>query len=84
MHLDSKDTQKISRRGLLPLLGGLALLPWFSQAAENKAGSDNDEYQILLKPDGSTVKVNKSAIKNSQKVKEKLSNASMLAWLKKK
>jgi hypothetical protein len=43
-----------------------------------------EEYQTLLKPDGTTVKVKVSAIKKSKIVKQNISNKSFLNWLGKK
>lgn len=75
-----KDTQ-ISRRGVLPLLGGALLLPFLGYASTND--DDDDAYQTLIKPDGTPVRVKTNTIKSSKIVKEKISNKSLFNWLKK-
>jgi len=72
-----KDKQ-ISRRGVLPLLGGALFIPFLGYAA-----TENDEYQTLIKPDGTPVRVKANTIKSSKIVKEKISNKSLFNWLKK-
>lgn len=76
-----KDTQ-ISRRGVLPLLGGALLLPFLGYASTND-DDDDDAYQTLIKPDGTPVRVKTNTIKSSKIVKEKISNKSLFNWLKK-
>ena len=52
---------------------------------KNKNVIDNDEeYQTLLKPDGTSVKVKTSTLKNSKVVRKNISNNSLLKWLGKK
>jgi len=78
---------KISRRGMLPLLGGSLLIPFlgFSNTSSKETSiSENEEYQTLLKPDGTVVKVNTNAINKSKVINKKVSNKSMLKWLNKK
>ncbi len=75
---------QISRRGFLPLLGGSLMLPLLSlskPAAD--VFDDSDEYQTLLKPDGTTVRVKKSVLAKSKIVEKNISNKSLLEWLKK-
>lgn len=83
----SSEERKISRRGILPILGGSLLLPFLSfgnTAIEEVANPDDEEYQTLLKPDGTTVKVKVSTIKKAKIVEKKISNKSFLNWLGKK
>jgi hypothetical protein len=84
---ESEKGRKISRRGILPLLGSGLLIPFLgfgnTDATEIKTAED-EEYQTLLKPDGTTVKVKVSALKNSKVVKKNISNSSFLNWLDKK
>lgn len=84
----SGKNRKISRRGILPLLGSGLLIPFlgFGKAddATETSSEKDEEYQTLLKPDGTTVKVKVSALKNSKVVKKNLSNSSFLNWLDKK
>ncbi len=87
MKNQSSEGRKISRRGILPILGGSLLLPFlgFSNTAiEEVSNSEDEEYQTLLKPDGTTVKVKISAIKKAKIVEKNVSNKSFLNWLGKK
>ncbi len=80
--------KKISRRGMLPLLGSGLLIPFLgfgkTDAPETPAVAEDEEYQTLLKPDGTTVKVKVSTLKNSKVIKKNISNSSFLDWLNKK
>jgi hypothetical protein len=89
MENKSKKGRTVSRRGILPLLGSTLLIPFlgFSKSFPNAnalSQENDDEYQTLLRPDGTTVKVKKSVIKNSKIVKQKVSNKSLLNWLGRK
>ncbi|MGB5270218.1 MAG: hypothetical protein WBN52_06900 [Eudoraea sp.] len=79
----SKNRNEISRRRILPILGGTLLLPFFgfAQAASEEEDITNEEYETLLKPDGTTVKVKVSTLKRSKIVKKNISNSSFLDWL---
>jgi len=79
--------KKISRRGILPILGSTMLIPFlgFSNSTDQETPVlEEDEYQTLLKPDGTAVKVKMSTIKKSKIIKENISNKSFLSWLGKK
>ncbi len=89
----SKKGIQISRRGMLPILGSSLLIPFlgFSNALDNEksiskedAKEEGKEYQTLLKPDGTAVKVKVSTLKKSKVIKKNLSNRSFLKWLGKK
>lgn len=83
----SRKGKQISRRSFLPILGGGFLIPFlgFSNSIpEEKTNPEKEEYQILLKPDGTTVKVKVSALKNPKIIKKNISNKSFLNWLGKK
>ena len=83
----SKNRHKISRRRILPILGGTFLLPLFGFNQEHPTVADlseEEEYETLLKPDGTTVKVKVKALKNSKILKKNISNTSFLNWLGKK
>lgn len=87
MENKSSGERKISRRGILPILGGSLLLPLLgfgNTVIEEEAKPENEEYQTLLKPDGTTVKVKVSAIKKAKIVEKNVSNKSFLNWLGKK
>jgi hypothetical protein len=83
-----KNQKQISRRSFLPILGTSFLLPFlgFGQSSPKKTLSknDNDDYQTLLKPDGTIVKVKTSTLQKSKIVNTKISNSSFLNWLNKK
>jgi hypothetical protein len=83
----SGKDNKISRRGMLPLLGSGFLIPFLGFGKTNiveTSTAEQDEYQTLLKPDGTAVKVKVSTLKKSKVVKKNLSNSSLLQWLNKK
>lgn len=85
---EKKGTQ-ITRRGILPLIGGTLLLPFLgfgktSIADELLIPEENEEYQTLLKPDGTAVRVKVSAVKNSKIIQKNISNESFLNWLGRK
>lgn len=81
----SRKGTKISRRGMLPLLGGGLLIPFlgFSNSDTNSIRED-EEYTTLLKADGTAVKVKTSTLNKSKIVKKNISNKSFLNWLGKK
>lgn len=85
----SKPEKKknISRRGILPILGSSLLIPFmgYSGSSTKKVQDvDDEEYETLLKPDGTVVKVRASALKKSKVVKKNISNTTFLKWLGKK
>tara|TARA_R110000868_G_scaffold114364_2_gene306555 strand:- start:5421 stop:5711 length:291 start_codon:yes stop_codon:yes gene_type:complete len=79
----------ISRRGILPLLGSTLLIPFLGFGKEevnetkdsDSTNDNNDDYKILLRPDGTTVKVKTNAVKQANLVKKNISNKSFLNWL---
>lgn len=85
----SRKGKPISRRGILPILGSSLLIPFIgfglTETQEELPIDDNEEeYQTLLKPDGTAVKVKASTLKNSKVIKKNVSNNSFLNWLGKK
>ena len=89
MQKESRKGKPITRRGILPILGSSLLIPFlgysFSETNEEKPLSENEEeYQTLLKQDGTTVKVKVSAINKSKVIKKNISNNSFFSWLGKK
>ena len=87
MKTNLNEERKISRRGILPLLGGSLLLPFLgfgSTVIDEPSNPEDEEYQTLLKPDGTTVRVKVKTIKKSKVVKKNISNKSFLNWLGKK
>jgi len=83
-----KGTQ-ITRRGILPILGSTLLLPFLgfgktSTIDEITVPDENEEYQTLLKPDGTAVRVKVNTVKNSKIIQKNISNESFLNWLGRK
>jgi hypothetical protein len=81
----SGKEKQISRRGMLPILGSSLLIPFLGFANSKNddlvSSEEKEEYQTLLKPDGTTVKVKVSTLKKSKVVKKNISNNSLLNWL---
>lgn len=87
MTTKSKTGKTISRRGILPFLGSTLLVPFFGfnqSEPESKENTDEDQYETLLKSDGTTVRVKSGVLKNSKVVKKNVSNTTLLNWLGKK
>lgn len=84
----SEKEKQISRRGVLPIFGSSLLIPFLGFGNSNEdqkiLTDENEEYQTLLKPDGTAVKVKVSTLKRSKIIKKNLSNSSFLKWLGKK
>ena len=83
----SKKGKTISRRGIFPFLGSTLLLPFLGfgkPTPENKKNEDEEAYETLLRPDGTTVKVKTSTLKKSKVVQKNISNTTFLNWLGKK
>ena len=90
---DPKENKRnFSRRSFLPILGSTLMLPFLGfgettpvQTIDKEKNIDNgEEYQTLLKPDGTIVKVKANTVKNSKVIKKNISNSSFLNWLSKK
>jgi len=76
---------KFTRRGFFPIIGSSLLIPFLGTAQKNETDQINEEdYQILLKPDGTSVKVKKSTLEQSKVVKKNISNSTFLKWTGKK
>ncbi|MCF6169198.1 hypothetical protein [Lutibacter sp.] len=87
MKQESKKGNQISRRGMLPILGSTLLIPFLGFGKpldDNIISEENEEYQTLLKPDGSTVKVKINTLKKSKIIKKNISNKALLNWLGRK
>ena len=86
-NINLKD-KSISRRSFLPLVGGGFLLPFLgfgnTPSNQDKIDTQEEEYQSLLKPDGTLVKIKVSAFKKAKIIKKDISNKSFLSWLGKK
>lgn len=88
MNKTKKETS-FSRRSILPILGGGLLLPFLGFGKSTRETTDikeegDEEYQTLLKPDGTAVKVKVSTLKKSKIVQKNISNKSFLNWLGRK
>ena len=75
---------KFTRRGFLPILGGSLLLPFLGNSNPITTESVSEEYEILLRPDGTPVRVKKDTVKKAEVVKKSISNKKLLNWLGKK
>lgn len=84
--VEKKNIKSVSRRGFIPLLTASIFFPLFSQSAPLKQVNpkEDDEYATLLTPDGDVVKVKRSALKKVKVIEKKMSNKSLLNWLKPK
>jgi hypothetical protein len=84
MNPQSKKGPSISRRKIFPLLGGSLLLPLLGFGNKNfdSLNSSNvEEYQTVLKPDGTSVKIKVSSLNKAKIIKKNISNKSLLNWL---
>ncbi|AFL83931.1 hypothetical protein Belba_1304 [Belliella baltica DSM 15883] len=85
MKSESKNIQ-ISRKKFL----GLSLtLPFLNDATSLAAEparqqAKDDEFITMLTADGKAVRVRKDAVKNAKVIEKKMSNQSLLNWLKPK
>lgn len=81
------SNNKISRRKLLPILGSSLLLPFLgfgiSKTSKNTTSNKKD-YQIMLRKDGTTVKVKSAYVEKTNPKAKKISNNTLLNWLIKK
>ncbi len=89
MNIKSKTGNSISRRKILPLIGSSLIIPFLGFSKSNVVQSmiqteTDDAYQILLKSDGTTVKVKKSDLNSATIVKRNTSTKSLLNWIHKK
>lgn len=87
MKSKSFNKSSFSRRKILPILCGSLLFPFFGFInSDNKSTSEvnNEEYQTLLKSDGTIVKVKVSTIRKAKIIQKNISNKSLLNWLKRK
>jgi hypothetical protein len=84
---NSSKKGKFSRRSFFPILGASFLLPLLGFGESTKktmTKNSDDDYQTLLKPDGTIVKVKASTLKKSKVINKNISNSSFLNWLDKK
>ena len=89
MNEKNKKDSQISRRGILPLIGTTLLLPLLGFGKTSIADGiilpeEDEAYQTLLKPDGTTVRVKVSTVQKSKIIEKNISNESFLSWLGRK
>ena len=66
----------------MPLLGGGLLLPMLPASARAMHGPEpEEEYQTLLRADGTVVRVKKSQVSGAKVVKQNVNNTELLRWL---
>lgn len=84
MNSDNKNNS-VSRRKFLGAGLGLPFLsvakPFAASAATQAA---DDDFVIMLNAEGKAVKVKKEALKKAKVIGKKMSNQSLLGWLKPK
>ena len=76
-------TKKVTRSKFITALCSMVPIPFVSKARATELDQDvdgDDDYETLLKPDGSTVKVKRNNLKNTT-VKKSLSNRELKSWL---
>ncbi|PIQ15732.1 MAG: hypothetical protein COW67_06775 [Flavobacteriales bacterium CG18_big_fil_WC_8_21_14_2_50_32_9] len=82
--LEKNKKYNVNRRSFFPMLGAGLILPLFGFGKPSpEALEESDEYQTLLKPDGTTVRVKKSVLAESKVIEKNISNKSLLNWLNK-
>ena len=84
--MNSKNKNNpLSRRRFL---GAGLTLPFLGVAvplvAESSEKEEDSEFVTMLTAEGKAVKVRKSELKNSKIIEKKMSNQSLLSWLKPK
>lgn len=89
MKITDRSAKTISRRKLLPLLLGTLVIPYLGIGNKPKKYHGDSlqegdrDYETFLKADGTVVRVKKSSLGKARVIKKKVSNKSLLHWLKK-
>jgi hypothetical protein len=83
MKHDSKNPA-FSRRKFLGVSLALPFLPVTKPMAAVDNQRQEDEFVTMLTAEGKAVKVRKEALKGAKVIKKKMSNQSLLSWLKPK
>ncbi|MBW6482461.1 MAG: hypothetical protein K0B10_05320 [Vicingaceae bacterium] len=82
--LEKNKKYNVNRRSFFPMLGAGLILPLFGFGkASPEVLEESNEYQTLLKPDGTAVRVKKSVLAESKVIEKNISNKSLLNWLNK-
>lgn len=76
----------LSRRKFLGVSLALPFLPVAKpmEAATSDGQNQDHEFIMMLTADGKTVKVRKDVLKDAKVIEKKMSNQSLLSWLKPK
>ena len=81
--MKNKSKSGVTRRNFLPMLSSLFLpLTVFGKTSDVVQQSDQS-YQTMLTKDGKIVKVRSKIVIDSKIIDKKISNRSLLSWLKK-
>ena len=83
MNKKHKNDIRIGRRKFLPFLGTgllISLLPSSARSA-SQTKEKKEQYQTLLKPDGTVVRVKSSKVTTAKKIRQKVNNSDLLNWL---
>lgn len=85
MKSESKNIP-LSRRKFLGFSLALPFLPVASPLAKTMVDEKikEDEFITMLTSDGKAVKVRRDAVKNAKVIEKKMSNQSLLSWLRPK
>jgi len=77
---------QLSRKTFLRVSLALPFLPVTKSLAAGSvnAQKQDDEFVTMLTAEGKAVKVRKDAVKNAKVIEKKMSNQSLLSWLKPK
>ena len=86
MKISLNKKESISRRKIIPFIGLSLLIPFFGfqNYKEETATKNEEEYQTLLKSDGTIVKVKVNTIEKAKILKKNISNKSFFSWLGRK
>jgi hypothetical protein len=83
MKQESKNSA-VSRRKFLGVSLALPFLPVVKPMAAVDEKKQEDEFVTMLTAEGKAVKVRKGALKEAKVIEKKMSNQSLLSWLKSK
>lgn len=85
MEPESANNQ-LSRKKFLRVSLALPFLPVTKSLAAGSVNTQkqDDEFVTMLTAEGKAVKVRKDAVKNAKVIEKKMSNQSLLSWLKPK
>ncbi|MGI9546632.1 MAG: hypothetical protein ACR2MM_05320 [Flavobacteriaceae bacterium] len=79
-----KKSEILSRRRVMSLLGGGLILPFVAagnEEDEKVQKMQEEEFQTVLKPDGTLVRLKSNSVAKAKLKSKKLSNRSLRNWL---